>query len=91
VHGSSLYTGYYDNGKQVKERIGPKGLVTKGQAEQAFKARMGEIVQGRFKLAKINKTTSLKNLIDKYLKRVKHNKKSSKREVFSLRLLLDFI
>lgn len=52
-HGSSLYIAYYVNGEQIKEKIGPIGLVTRGQAEQALRARMGEIVRGRFSLEKV--------------------------------------
>jgi len=55
-HGSSWWIAYYYDGKQLRERVGPIGLVTKGQAELALKARMGEIVQGRFKLERPKKS-----------------------------------
>jgi hypothetical protein len=46
-HGRSWHIAYYVNGEQIKEKIGTVGLVTKGYAEQALKARMGEVVQKR--------------------------------------------
>ena len=51
-YGVSLWIAFYDHGKQVKERVGPIGFVTKSQAEQALKARMGKVVEGRFNLEK---------------------------------------
>lgn len=52
-HGNSWYIGYYYNNKQIREKIGSTKVFSKGQAETALKARMGEIVQGRFSLDKI--------------------------------------
>ena len=43
---NTWYIAYYVDGEQFKEKIGSAPLVTKGQAEQALKARLGEIVQG---------------------------------------------
>jgi len=41
-HGTSSWIAFYDHGKQVKERVGPIGLITKGQAEEELKARLGK-------------------------------------------------
>ena len=43
-HGTSWWIAFYDRGKQVKERVGSIGLITKGQAGEALKSRMGEVV-----------------------------------------------
>jgi len=91
VHGNSLYVGYYHKGKQIKERVGPKGIVTRGQAEQALKARMGEVVQGKFKLETPQSGISLLDLINKYLKWIKENQKCYKREAQVTNKFLEFI
>lgn len=90
-HGSSWWIAFYNHGKQVKERVGPIGLVTKGQAEQALKARMGEIVQGKFSLEKFRKTISLGKLAEKYLQWIQENQKGFKREEIATKLFLGFI
>ena len=74
-HGRSWYIAYYIDNKQVKERIGAIGMVSKGQAEQALKARLGEVVQGRFKIEDVKKSIYIKDLIDKYLKWIEDNQK----------------
>ncbi|HEX3036312.1 MAG TPA: phage integrase SAM-like domain-containing protein [Thermodesulfobacteriota bacterium] len=89
-HGSSLYIAYYVNGEQIKEKIGPIGLVTKGQAEQALKARMGEVVQGKFKLETVKKAIPLSKLMEKYLQWIKENQKGFKRESGITGLFLKF-
>jgi len=80
-HGRSWYIAYYVDGQQVKEKIGTVGLVTKGQAEQALKARMGEVVQGRFKIENVKKSIDLKELIGKYLSWIKDNQKTCRTEI----------
>jgi hypothetical protein len=77
---NSWFIGYYVSGTQFKEKVGPVGLTTKGQAEQALKARMGEIVQGKFNIHKVRKGISLNKLIGEYLE----NKKGSFREKIAL-------
>jgi integrase len=87
-HGSSLWIAFYDHGKQVKERVGPVGLVTKGQAEQALKARMGEVVQGKFRLEKTNKAILFDKLVERYLEYSKANHRSHRRSVLTSKVLL---
>ena len=65
--GSSWWIAFYHNGRQIRERVGPVGLITKGQAEQALKARMGESVQGRFNLEKSKKAVPFNKLLKDYL------------------------
>jgi len=89
-HGSSLWIAYYVDGNQIKERIGPIGLVTKGQAEEALKVRMAEVVQGRYNLQKEIKSISFENLLDKYLEWAKVNHKSPNRDFEIAKPLLNF-
>lgn len=90
-HGPSWWIGYYVEGRLVRERVGPIGLVTKGQAEQALKARLGEVVQGRFNLEKVKKRVPLRRLIEKYLQWIKENQKGFERESGITKLFLNFI
>jgi len=87
-HGRSWYIAYYVNGQQIKEKIGSVNLLTKGQVEQALKARMGEIVQGRFELEKTKKVVLFDNLIERYLEYSKANHRSYKRSLTISRVLL---
>ncbi len=89
-HGTCWYIAFYDHGKQVKERVGPVGLVTKGQAEQALKARMGEIVQGRFSLEKPRKMALFDKLVERYLEYSKANHRFYKRSLSVSKVLLRF-
>lgn len=90
-HGPSWWIGYYVDGKLVRERIGPIGLVTKGQAEQALKARLGEVVQGRFNLEKVKKTIPLRKLMEKYLQWIKENQKGFERESGITKFFFNFV
>lgn len=89
-HGTSWYIAFYDHGKQIKEKVGPVGLITKGQAEEALKARMGEVVQGRFTLEVKKETIFFNELVERYLDYSKVNHRSYKRSVTISRILSRF-
>jgi len=89
--GKTWYIAYYVNGEQIKEKIGTAPLVTKGQAELALKARLGEVVQDRYKLEKAKKRIRLVKLIGKYLNWIKENQKGYSREVSISKHFLEFI
>lgn len=89
-HGTSWYIAFYDHGKQVKEKVGPIGLITKGQAEEALKARMGEVVQGRFNLEKMKQPVSFNKLAEDYLKWSEDNHKSPERDSGVVKHLLRY-
>lgn len=89
-HGNSWWIAYYIGGKQVKERVGAVGVVTKGQAEEALKARIGEIVQGRFNLEKAKKAIIFDKVMDKYLEWATDNHKSAERDVEAFKVLLKY-
>jgi len=91
VHGGSWYIAYYVNGQQIKEKIGSTKLVTKGQAEQALKSRIGEIIQGRFKIENIKKSIYLKDLISKYLNWIRDNQKTHSREQSVTKIFFNYI
>jgi len=89
-HGRSWYIAYYVGGQQIKEKIGTVGLATKGQSEQALKARMGEVVQGRFKIENVKKSIALKGLIGRYIDWIKDNRKTNRTEVQVTKTFLEF-
>ena len=64
---NTWYIAFYLDGRQIKEKVGVAPLVTKGQAEQALKARLGEVVQDRFDLQKTRTRIRLTKLIEKYM------------------------
>jgi len=88
--GKTWYIAYYVNGEQIKEKIGTAPLVTKGQAEQSLKARMGEVVQGRFNLEKKKKPVSFNKLAEDYLKWAEDNHKSPERDSDVIKHLLRY-
>ncbi|HEX9666404.1 MAG TPA: site-specific integrase [Thermodesulfobacteriota bacterium] len=88
--GKSWYIAYYADGKQIREKIGSTALITKGQAEQALKARMGEVVQDRFNLKSKRPAIGFEKLVEKYLDYSKANHRSYKRSVTICKALLRF-
>src|ERR1700758_3791177 len=90
-HGSSWWIAFYDHGKQVKERVGPIGLVTKGQAEQALKARMGKVVQGRFSIEKTKRAVLFDKLVEGYLQWAKDNHRAPERDFEAFKPLLKYL
>ena len=68
--------------------MGPIGLITKGQAEQALKARMGEVFQGRFSVEKTKKALLFDKLVERYLEFSKANHRFYKRSLSVSKALL---
>ena len=89
-HGSSWWIAFYRNGMQIKERVGAVGLITKGQAEQALKARMGEVVQGRFSLEKTKVPVPFNRLLREYLHWAETNHRSPQRDHAAAKVLLEY-
>jgi len=79
LRGNIRWIAYYNGSKQIKENLGHKNFITKGMAEQALKARLGEIVQGRFDLEKSYETPYLFDIIKRYLEYANQNHKAPKR------------
>lgn len=82
---------YYHNGKQVREKVGTiKEGVTERQAKEALKARMGDIVKGKFDIAKTKSYPTFKQLMQEYLEWSESNKRSFERDISSSKHLLPF-
>jgi integrase len=89
-HGTSWWISFYHFGRQIRERIGPVGLITKGQAEQALKARMGEVVQGRFNLEKTKAPIQFNRLLREYLQWTETNHRAPQRDHAAAKVLLEY-
>ncbi len=79
---------YLPGGTRKRESIGQVDKITRTLAEKALKARMGEIVQGKFNLEKTFKPILFDQLIDKYLEYAKDNHRSYKRDITICKVLL---
>ena len=88
---ASWYIDYYHEGQRIKERIGREDQgITRKDAEKAQKARMGEIVQGKFNLVKVSKSIVFDVMVTHYLEWSKTNKKSYESDCCHTRRLLEF-
>jgi len=87
---ATWYIDYYHEGKRIKERIGREDQgIKKKDAEKALKARMGEIVQGKFNLAKASRSVAFDVMVTHYLEWSKANKKSHKTDCLNTSRLLE--
>ncbi len=59
VKGNRWFINYYINGRRKREVVGHIDKITRTQAEKALKARVGEIVQGKFNLETTNTNSKL--------------------------------
>jgi len=85
------YIDYYlPDGKRKRESIGHVNKITRTLAEKALKARMGEIVQGKYNLEKTTRPISFDQLMDKYLEWAKDNHKAPERDFAAAKPLLAF-
>jgi integrase len=73
VKGNRWYIDYYYDGRRKREVVGPTDKITRTQAEKALKARVGEIVQGKFNLETTKKPVLFERLIERYLEWAKTN------------------
>jgi len=79
------YIDYYANGRRVREKVGP----SRRAAEQALRARLGEVVQGRFHLEQKAHVPRLKDFAKDYMElHAKPNKRSWSSDENSLKHLL---
>jgi len=88
VKGNRWYIDYYVNSKRKREVVGHVDKITRTIAEKALKARIGEIVQGKFNLEKTFKPILFDQLIEKYLEYAKDNHRSYKRDITICKALL---
>jgi integrase len=73
VKGKRWYIDYYLNSRRKREVVGPTSRITRTQAEKALKARVGEIVQGKFNIEQTKKPVLFEKLVEKYLEWAKTN------------------
>jgi len=89
--GNRWYIDYYlPDGRRKREVVGHIGKISKTVAEKALKARIGEIVQGKFNIEKAKKPALFNRLLENYLKYAKDNHRSYKRDVTISKVLLKF-
>ncbi|MBI2485837.1 MAG: site-specific integrase [Deltaproteobacteria bacterium] len=89
--GNRWYIDYYlPEGRRKREVVGHTKKVSKTVAEKALKARIGEIVQGKFSLEKANKPALFDRLVERYLEYARDNHRAYKRDVTISKVLLKF-
>ncbi len=77
---------YYFEGRRVRECIGRN----KREAEHALAVRKSEVLQGKYKFNKVNKSPLFKDFAEEYMGFAKVNKKSWKRDQTSVGHLIDY-
>ncbi len=89
--GNRWYIDYYlPDGRRKREVVGHVNKITRFLAEKALKARIGEIVQGKFNLEMATKPVMFNRLVENYLKYAKDNHRSYKRDISISKVLLKF-
>lgn len=68
------YIDYYlPDGRRKREVVGPADKITRSVAEKALKARIGEIVQGKFNIEQTKKPVLFDKLLERYIEYAKNN------------------
>jgi integrase len=89
IKGNRWYIDYYlPDGRRKREVVGHVDKITRSVAEKALKARVGEIVQGKFNLERTKKPVPFDNLLGRYLEYAKDNHRSYKRDITISKALL---
>jgi hypothetical protein len=92
VKGKRWYIDYYlPDGRRKREVVGPVDKITRSMAEKALKARIGEIVQGKFNLGATKKPLRVNLLFERFLEWAKSNYKSPEKTVSLSKPLIDFL
>src|SRR3989304_6573362 len=87
---ATWYIDFYHEGQRVREKVGREDQgITKKNAEKALKARIGEIVQGRFDIQKASPSVTFDVMVKHYLEWSKVNKKSYKFDCLNCRRLME--
>ena len=82
------YLDYCANGRRIRESSKSQ---SKRVAELALASRHGEVVQGKFKLEKVQKSPRFSNFAETYIEWAKENKRSWARDAISINhLAVDF-
>src|SRR5579872_4275680 len=87
VRKKSYYIDYYVGPRRIREKVGP----SKEQAKDALRARLGDIVQGRFRLSSpASFLTTFRELAERYLALVSTQKRGYSSEQYRIRTLTGF-
>ncbi len=86
LRNGSYYIDYYAGPRRIREKVGP----SKEEAKDALKARLGEIVQGRFHLSKPSSNMTFKDLAERYSTLVSSLKRGYNSERYRIRTLIGF-
>ena len=90
IKGNRWYIDYYVNSRRKREVVGHIDKITRTLAEKALKARVGEIVQGKFNIEQTKKPVLFEKLIEKYLEWAKTNHRCYWRDEQVAKVLLKF-
>jgi len=90
IKGNRWYIDYYVNSRRKREVVGHIDKITRTLAEKALKARVGEIVQGKFNIEQTKKPVLFEKLIEKYLEWAKTNHRCYWRDEQVAKVLLLF-
>jgi integrase len=86
LRNGSYYIDYYVGPRRIREKVGP----SKEEAKDALKARLGEVVQGRFHLSKPPSCLAFRELAKQYLELVSSLKRGYNSERFRVATLIGF-
>src|SRR3990172_2419304 len=72
--GNRWFIDYYLlDGRRKREVVGHVDKITRSLAEKALKARVGEIVQGKFNIEQTRKPVPFEKILDRYLEYARSN------------------
>jgi len=91
VKGNRWYIDYYlPDGRRKREVVGHVDKITRTMAEKALKARVGEIVQGKFNLESTKKPVLFDTLMKRYLEWANYHHRRPDRDMSASKPLLSF-
>ncbi|HEX3034952.1 MAG TPA: site-specific integrase [Thermodesulfobacteriota bacterium] len=91
LKGNRWYIDYYlPDGRRKREVVGTADKITRTIAEKALKARVGEIVQGKFNIEQTKKPVRMNVLFDRFLEWAKTNYKNPAKTASAVKPLRAF-
>jgi integrase len=86
LRNGSYYIDYYVGPRRIREKVGP----SKEEAKDALKARLGDVVQGRFNLSKPSSNMTFKDLAERYATLVSSQKRGYDTERYRISTLIHY-
>jgi len=84
-HGATWYIRYTVGGREVKEKVGREADgFTKTRAKEALQARLGEIVQGKFRLLEARRSVAFRILVGRYREVAEANHRGYEKTKYTL-------